>query len=384
MKKKKSIILFIVISSYMFLGWGRTGHQIINRSSTLSFNNQINFMVSWADFLAAHGSDADDRKSWDPTEGPKHYIDIDAFPEFISTGKINQNFDSLVAQHGYSFVTDQGILPWTILVTIDSLQNAFENRNWEKAKLFASDLGHYVGDAHMPLHLTKNYNGQLTNQYGVHGRYESNMINRYSNLLQYEGDTLVYVEDLSDFVFQFIYVNYLYVDSLLSADLAAKSVAGSYNDTYYEELWNLTENFTVKLFKGASNKMANLFYTAWINAGSPVLTDLHEDTVPFKNFKLEQNYPNPFNPSTKIKFIVPRKENASLTKVILKIYDTLGNEISTLVNEQKSPGTYEVEFSAVGRQELPSGVYLYRLQVGDPSTSSGQSFADTRKMILLK
>jgi hypothetical protein len=368
----------------MFLGWGRTGHQIINRSSTLSFNNQINFMVSWADFLAAHGSDADDRKSWDPTEGPKHYIDIDAFPEFVSTGQINQNFDSLVAQHGYSFVTDQGILPWTILVTIDSLQNAFENRNWEKAKLFASDLGHYVGDAHMPLHLTKNYNGQLTNQYGVHGRYESNMINRYSNLLQYEGDTLVYVEDLSDFVFQFIYVNYLYVDSLLSADLAAKSVAGSYNDTYYEELWNLTENFTVKLFKGASNKMANLLYTAWINAGSPVLTDLHDNTLPFNNFKLEQNYPNPFNPSTKIKFIVPRKENASLNKVILKIYDTLGNEISTLVNEQKSPGTYEVEFSAVGRQELPSGVYLYRLQVGDPSTSSGQSFADTRKMILLK
>lgn len=79
MKIKKSIILLIIFSSYFFLGWGRTGHQIINRSSTYSFNDEINFMVSWADFLAAHGSDADDRKGSDPTEGHKHYIDIDAF-----------------------------------------------------------------------------------------------------------------------------------------------------------------------------------------------------------------------------------------------------------------------------------------------------------------
>lgn len=99
-------------------------------------------------------------------------------------------------------------------------------------------------------------------------------------------------------------------------------------------------------------------------------------------FSLEQNYPNPFNPSTKIKFTVPttplnpspsQGEGNSERSIILKIYDILGNEITTLVNEQKSPGTYEIEFD---RNGLSSGVYYYKLQAGD--------FTDTKKMILLK
>jgi hypothetical protein len=93
-------------------------------------------------------------------------------------------------------------------------------------------------------------------------------------------------------------------------------------------------------------------------------------------FYLEQNYPNPFNPSTKIKFTIPNVI-ASGTKqsqqVLLKVYDILGNEISTLVNEEKPAGTYEVEFHSEG---LTSGVYFYKLQVADLS--------QTKKMILLR
>jgi hypothetical protein len=386
MKIKKSILLLIIVTSYFFLGWGRTGHQIINRNSTLSFNEEINFMVSWADFLAAHGSDADDRKGTDPTEGPKHYIDIDAFPEFISSGSIHQNFDSLVAQHGLSFVEEQGVLPWAILNTIESLKTAFENGDWENAKLLASDLGHYVGDAHMPLHITLNYNGQLTNQYGVHSRYESTMINNNSSSLQFGGDSLIYIENPSDYVFQFIYTNYTYVDSVLQADSDSRALAGSYNGTYYEELWDRTEHFTKVLFKSASNKLANLIYTTWVNAGSPVLTNIDDSDKPTQCFLLEQNYPNPFNPSTKIKFTIPNVAdafNASSTNVLLKIYDILGNEITTLVNEQKSAGNYEVEFSSesVNRQ-IPSGVYLYKLQINDLGNSSG--IVQTKKMLLVK
>jgi photosystem II stability/assembly factor-like uncharacterized protein len=85
-------------------------------------------------------------------------------------------------------------------------------------------------------------------------------------------------------------------------------------------------------------------------------------------FVLEQNYPNPFNPSTTIRYQIP---NSSF--VTLKVYDVLGNEISTLVNEKIPAGSYEFDFDATG---LPSGIYLYRLQAGD--------FVDTRKMILIK
>lgn len=94
------------------------------------------------------------------------------------------------------------------------------------------------------------------------------------------------------------------------------------------------------------------------------------------NFKLEQNYPNPFNPSTKIHYTIPNiiTGGAKQSKLVtLKVYDALGNEVVTLVNEEKHAGTYETEFSADG---LSSGIYLYKLQSGNSS--------ETKKMILLK
>jgi len=87
-----------------------------------------------------------------------------------------------------------------------------------------------------------------------------------------------------------------------------------------------------------------------------------------RNFVLEQNYPNPFNPGTSIQYVISSKQFVSL-----KVYDVLGNEIVTLVNEVKTAGNYEVNFDASG---LPSGMYIYKLTAGN--------FSDTKKMILLK
>jgi hypothetical protein len=90
-------------------------------------------------------------------------------------------------------------------------------------------------------------------------------------------------------------------------------------------------------------------------------------------FKLYQNYPNPFNPTTKIKFQVPSNVKGEMSNVKLKIYDILGNEITTLVNEAISTGTYEVEFDG---SDLSSGIYFYQLVAGKYST--------TKKMLLMK
>jgi len=86
------------------------------------------------------------------------------------------------------------------------------------------------------------------------------------------------------------------------------------------------------------------------------------------SFKLNQNYPNPFNPRTIIKYDVPE-----LRFVTLTVYDVLGSEIATLINEEKPEGSYEVKFDGIG---LPSGIYFYRLQAG--------SFVETKKMVLMK
>ena len=93
-------------------------------------------------------------------------------------------------------------------------------------------------------------------------------------------------------------------------------------------------------------------------------------------YYLSNNYPNPFNPTTKINFQIPVS-----SLVTLKVYDILGNEIATLINEDKAPGSYEIEFDGAG---LTSGMYFYNLKVGNFSTGSGQVYSETKKMILLK
>ncbi|HEY5533466.1 MAG TPA: T9SS type A sorting domain-containing protein [Ignavibacteria bacterium] len=94
-----------------------------------------------------------------------------------------------------------------------------------------------------------------------------------------------------------------------------------------------------------------------------------------KKFELSQNYPNPFNPATKIDFNLPYD-----SRVSLKLYDISGREVMTLVNEQKPAGFYTVNFNG---SNLASGVYFYRIVVGDPE-GSGQAFTDIKKLMLIK
>jgi hypothetical protein len=97
-------------------------------------------------------------------------------------------------------------------------------------------------------------------------------------------------------------------------------------------------------------------------------------------FSLFQNYPNPFNPTTRIKFSIPPLRGAR-GMIKLVIYDILGREVATLVNEQFKSGTYEVEWDGTN---YPSGVYFYKLIVSDASASSGRGYTETRKMVLIK
>ncbi len=103
------------------------------------------------------------------------------------------------------------------------------------------------------------------------------------------------------------------------------------------------------------------------------LTGAEEDKVTVYTFKLNQNYPNPFNPSTKISYSIPSSNKSQMSNVKLIVYDVLGREVATLVNEQKPAGNYEVTFDA---SRLSSGVYFYQLRAG--------SFVSTKKMILMR
>jgi len=116
----------------------------------------------------------------------------------------------------------------------------------------------------------------------------------------------------------------------------------------------------------AAEQEFNIFIKDFVFSGAA--TTVEEELNNPKEFYLTQNYPNPFNPLTKVNYQIPE-----LSFATLRVYNVLGNEIATLVNEEKPIGSYEVEFNATG---LPSGIYFYRLKAG--------SFFETKKMVLMK
>jgi CubicO group peptidase (beta-lactamase class C family) len=130
-------------------------------------------------------------------------------------------------------------------------------------------------------------------------------------------------------------------------------------------------NYIDSLFPGYFNIKTEIMvngWTYWTDSMQVIVTGVEEGELHPLTYRLEQNYPNPFNPSTTIKYSIP-----NFSFVNLKVYDILGNEVATIVNEEKPAGSYEVNFEAKG---LSSGIYFYKLQAG--------SFVETRKMILMK
>jgi len=359
--KNRLITLLSIISlSIVLMSWGYSGHYKINNSASLSFTPEMEQFTSWAIILAGHASDADDRKYTDPDEGPRHYIDIDNYPEFLTEGRIPQTYDSVVAIYGESFVIDQGILPWATLKTYDSLVNCFLRYDWAKAVLFASDLGHYVADGHMPLHITRNYNGQYSGNYDIHSRYESAMISKFLNQINYSGDDISFITDVNGYIFQYLYANYIYVDSVMAADDYAQGIAGNtYSDEYKEALWDKTNGFTIPLFSRASNALAELIYSAWVEAGKPDMnsgagifeTNGKSDGIPM------QIVPNPFNEYTRIQFTLPES-----SKVNMQIINVYGIVTETVVEENLSKGDHEITWHTAG---LPQGIYILSIEAGE-------------------
>lgn len=133
----------------------------------------------------------------------------------------------------------------------------------------------------------------------------------------------------------------------------------------------ITISVDESIFPGYFNFKAEIMSDGrvyWIDSTKMIITEVRGEEIHPTAFKLEQNYPNPFNPSTKISWQSP--VNAHQT---LKIYDVLGNEVTTLVNEYRSAGNFEIEFNASG---LSSGIYFYQLKVGE--------FISTKKMVLIR
>lgn len=367
------IFLLVLLNSEIF-SWGRVAHSIINRNCVKFFPEQMQSYKIWSEYLASHASEPDDRKGQDKTEGPKHYFDADAYPDFFSH-TLSSNLDTLISKNGNTFVFRNGILPWAISNSYDSLVSSLKRKDWNLVLLFASDLGHYIADIHQPNHLTKNYDGQLTNQKGLHSRYETWLINRYSGTISIEDGIVDNIDNKTDKIFKYLYKNFVYLDSVLIYDSLAKSQAGSYQDDQYLNIfWNYAGNFTKQIIEDASKNLASFIFSAWLEAGKPDFNSTMVEnliSIP-KVFTLFQNNPNPFNYSTSIKFYIPTELDNKI--VTVELYDSLGTKVSTLFENKLTSGFHQFEVEAK-YLKLNQGNYLYTVKVGDIQDSKKMTYS---------
>ena len=267
-----SVIRYSILLALLFtLGsWGEKTHRKINSSCVEYFPKEINGLKAWSTFLGDHASDADNRKKSDKNEFVKHFIDIDIYDDFIITHKMTEDFNAACTKYGKAKVMKNGTLPWVTDSTYQALVQNFKFKNWQQAEVTAADLGHYVGDGFMPLHITANYNGQLTDQKGIHSRYEVTMIDKYIDPISFKTSRIRKVKNIQSTIFGYLYSNYNYIPFLLQADSKAYAQSGKqYNENYYQSLWQETSVFTIHLLQESSKTLASLIYTAWIEAGKP-------------------------------------------------------------------------------------------------------------------
>ncbi len=203
-----------------------------------------------------------------------HYIDIDFYPEFFA-GTFPRDINDLIALYGENVVQQNGTVPWTIGDFVEELSGMMASattvQDWADLRYTAAALAHYIEDLHNPLHLTLNFNGQLTGNFGIHRRYESQMIQwNLENLnITPAPDKCIYWLSPVDTIFDGIDIHYWLVDNIMESDDVHRGNPAVYGDSYYEGLWEDTGGFTQVLYQEASQSVASAWYTAWINAGSP-------------------------------------------------------------------------------------------------------------------
>lgn len=288
-------LVWIALPSEKAEAWGFYGHKRINRMAVFTLPPEmIGFYKKHIEYITEHAVDPDKRRYSIPEEAPRHYIDIDHYgpSAFDSMPKF---WKKAVAKYSEDTLNAYGIVPWWIDVMTYRLSEAFRQGDVDRILRLSAELGHYVGDAHVPLHTTENYNGQLTNQHGIHGFWESRVPEVYGEQYDYFVGRAFYVESVINTSWDIVKASHAQVDSVLQLEAALTKSTPSDRKYAFEQRGNVTIKTYSQEFTSAYNRALNgmverrmrasilmvgsLWYTAWINAGQPDLSKLEDKDV---------------------------------------------------------------------------------------------------------
>jgi hypothetical protein len=241
-------------------------------------------------FLTEHAVDPDKRRYAVAEEGPRHFIDLDRYGQHPYAG-LPRNWDSAVQCFGQDSLLKGGIAPWWIPRMVKRLTRAFESGNRSLILKTSADLGHYIADMHVPLHASSNHNGQLTNQHGIHGFWES----RIPELFARDSfDFLVgrarYLPDVSGFIWARALESAAAADTVLRMErnLSAafspdkkyafeyrnQQLVRQYARAYAQRYHQMLNGMVERRMRESIFAVASCWYTAWVDAGQPDLRRL--------------------------------------------------------------------------------------------------------------
>jgi len=165
-------ISFLLISLKSFC-WGFYGHKKINYFAVFLLPPEMMQLYKPnIDFIAEHAVDPDMRRYAIAQEGPRHYIDIDHYGSYPFT-ELPRKWNDAVEKFSEDSLMQYGIVPWWVQTMLYKLTEAFKEKQQAKILKLSAEIGHYIADAHVPLHANSNHNGQFTDQRGIHGFWES-------------------------------------------------------------------------------------------------------------------------------------------------------------------------------------------------------------------
>ncbi|WP_340152210.1 zinc dependent phospholipase C family protein [uncultured Marivirga sp.] len=277
--------------------WGFFAHQKINRLAVFTLPPEmITFYKHHIQYITENAVNPDRRRYAVDYEAPRHYIDLDVYGD-SAVYKMPRSWNDAVEKFTEDTLQAYGIVPWHVHFVTYQLTEAFKNNNAEDILRYSADLGHYIADANVPLHTTKNYNGQLTGQYGIHGFWESRLPELYSNEYDFFIGKAEYVDNTQFAIWNAVKDAHLALDSVFgfekkltekmaddrkySSELRGNVNVKVYSRDFSKAYHDLLNHQVERRMKNSIKMVGDFWFTAWVNAGQPDLDILIDERAIF-------------------------------------------------------------------------------------------------------
>jgi alkylated DNA nucleotide flippase Atl1 len=264
--------------------WGMDVHRFLTGRAIDGLPPELRaFYAEERAFVIEHAADPDlwrvvDLRGPLGAEDPNHFVDLDLVekPPFTA---MPRDWDAYVNKYGLDKATQMGRLPWRTEEIYNRLVAAFTDVAKGTGPAYAADnarylsavLSHYLEDAHVPFHASANYDGQLTNQRGIHARFETDLVLRNLTTLKLAPVTIRPIASIRDFAFDTLIDSYKFVEPVLAADRTATAGRDLYDDGYFSALLADTKPILEKRLGDASSAVASAIVSAWERGGRPAL-----------------------------------------------------------------------------------------------------------------